>query len=44
MARNVLAVWRCYAAAASRYGDQLRQTFPESNETRQFLNQARSPG
>ncbi|MBN8281130.1 MAG: type IV pilus biogenesis/stability protein PilW [Gammaproteobacteria bacterium] len=32
------------AAAASRYGDQLRQTFPESNETRQFLNQARSPG
>ena len=32
------------AAAAGRYGDQLRKTFPDSKETRQLLNQSRSAG
>lgn len=32
------------SAAAGRYGEQLRKTFPESNETRLLLNQARSTG
>lgn len=31
-------------AAAGRYGDQLRKTFPDSNETRLLLNQSRSTG
>lgn len=32
------------AGAASRYGEELRQKFPESNETRLLLNQSRSKG
>jgi type IV pilus assembly protein PilF len=32
------------SAAAGRYGDQLRKTFPDSSETRQLLNQSRSTG
>lgn len=32
------------AAAAGRYGEQLRTTFPESSETRQLLHQSRSSG
>lgn len=31
-------------AAALRYGDQLKKTFPASNETRLLLNQSRSRG
>ncbi|MBL8199392.1 MAG: type IV pilus biogenesis/stability protein PilW [Chromatiales bacterium] len=31
-------------AAANRYGQQLRENFPDSNETRLLLNQSRSPG
>lgn len=30
--------------AAGRYGDQLRKTFPDSNEARLLLNQSRSTG
>ena len=32
------------AAAANRYGEQLRRTFPESRETRLMLNQSRTTG
>lgn len=32
------------SAAASRYGDELRKTFPESSETRLLLDQSRSKG
>jgi type IV pilus assembly protein PilF len=31
-------------AAANRYGDELRKTFPDSNEARQLLSQPRSQG
>lgn len=31
-------------AAANRYGEQLRRTFPESRETRLMLNQSRTTG